>query len=64
MRKLIKELCKREGKKSQVQIGNVREILSCLTKILSEKTPESLEMQAEFQAAIEKKSKKRVKKLK
>lgn len=30
---LVKEICKREGKKSQVAIGNVREILKCIAEI-------------------------------
>lgn len=34
MKKLIKELCKREGKKSQVKIGDVREIMSKLSDIM------------------------------
>ena len=36
MKKLIKEICKREGKKSQVAIGNVREIVKVLATILVE----------------------------
>lgn len=36
MKKLIKEICKREGKKSQVEIGNVREVLNVLSLILAE----------------------------
>ena len=35
MKKLIKEICKREGKKSQVAIGNVREVLNVLSLILA-----------------------------
>ena len=30
---LVKEICKREGKKSQVAIGNVREVLKCIAEI-------------------------------
>ena len=33
---LVKEICKREGKKSQVAIGNVREILKCIAEIEAE----------------------------
>ena len=36
MKKLIKEICKREGKKTQTQIGNVREVVSVLSEILVE----------------------------
>jgi hypothetical protein len=34
--KLIKEIMRREGKKSQVSIGNVREIISILEDICAE----------------------------
>lgn len=33
---LIKEICKREGKKSNVKIGDVREIISILSDIILE----------------------------
>lgn len=36
MKKLIKEICKREGKKTQTQIGNVREVVSVLSDVLVE----------------------------
>lgn len=47
MRKLIKEICKREGKKSQVTIGNVREVIRHFADI-----------QAEYYATDGKKNKK------
>lgn len=33
---LVKEICRREGKKSQVAIGNVREIISILEDMFQE----------------------------
>lgn len=33
---VVKEICKREGKKSQVAIGNVREIVSVIEDIQAE----------------------------
>lgn len=36
MRKLVSEICQREGKRSQVKVGDVREVLSVLTDILAE----------------------------
>lgn len=38
MKNLIKELCRREGKKSETSISNVRETLRCLADILAEET--------------------------
>jgi hypothetical protein len=36
MKKLVKEICTREGKKSQTSIANVRETVSVLMDILAE----------------------------
>lgn len=36
---LIKEICKREGKRSQVSIGNVREIISISRRARSNSRP-------------------------
>lgn len=36
MKTLIKELAKREGKKSQVKVGDIREVLSKLADILTD----------------------------
>ena len=37
---LVKEICKREGKKSQVAIGNVREIVAVIETIMAEEVVE------------------------
>lgn len=36
LRKIASEICKREGKKSQARIGDVREILGILSDIVYE----------------------------
>lgn len=37
-KELIKEICSREGKKSEVSRGNVKEVFKCI-KILFKKNP-------------------------
>lgn len=54
--KLIKEMCKREGKKVQVSRGNVMEMMSKLADILIDPTPECQEMRNEFCTYIGKKA--------
>lgn len=36
MKKLIKEIAKREGKKSEVSVGNIREVLKHFAEIMAE----------------------------
>ena len=35
MSKLIRAICKLEGKKSQTSVGNVREVVACLVKCVA-----------------------------
>lgn len=56
MKKLIKELCKKEGNKSQVKIGDVREVMSKLAEILT--NDRDGEMGTEFVHYLGKKGKK------
>lgn len=60
MKKLIREICKREGKKSQVSIGNVREVLRVLTDVLTDEHNDGFrELNNEFFLVIRKKFEKR-----
>lgn len=56
MKKLIKEICRREGGKSEVSIGNVREVLNHLTNILAEGNKPNEAMVQEFVVYLEKKA--------
>ncbi|MFO0452655.1 MAG: hypothetical protein ACK52I_29040 [Pseudomonadota bacterium] len=61
MRKLIKEICKREGKKSQVAIGDVREVLAVMMDIWAEELnseEDRLSYSKEIQDALNKRLKK------
>lgn len=41
MRTLASRIAKLEGKKSQVSIGNIREVLSCICKLEAEATTQA-----------------------
>lgn len=59
MNKLIKEICKREAKKSQVSVGNVREVLKHTLDILSEESGLHLEFWSALGKRAEKKAKRK-----
>lgn len=67
MNRLVKEICKREGKKSQTSIYNVREVLNCFSDILVEeiiaasKNMQSDDLSADFCKSLSKKVKKALK---
>ena len=65
MKAIIKEICKREGLKSQTSIGNVREVTARLVEILAdESTVINSPLTIEFLKCLEKKSKNKFKKIK
>lgn len=59
MKKLVKEICKREGKKSQTSIGNVREVLKHTLDILSEESGVHLEFWSALGKRADKKAKRK-----
>lgn len=56
MKKIIKEICSREGKKSQTSIANVRETLAVLMDVLAQDLvmSETSELTKEFNNALSK----------